>query len=80
MQLELLNSKWTMTKKQSNTEATMSVHILFTDATIFFWHKPLEVRFTLSKREKRENRFKTNRTSQIQHEPGMVFITKSIDS
>jgi hypothetical protein len=69
-----------MTKKQSNREATMSVHILFTDATIFLWHKPLEVRFTLSKREKRENGLKTNRTSQIQHEPGMVFITTSIDS
>lgn len=56
----------------------MSVHILFTDANIFFWHKPLEVRFTLSKREKRENGFKTKRSSQIQHEPRMVFITKSM--
>jgi hypothetical protein len=57
MQLELLNSKWTMTKKQSNTEATMSVHILFTDATIFFWHKPLEVRFTLSIKEREEGKW-----------------------
>jgi len=69
-----------MTKKQSNTEATIFVHILFTDATIFFWHKPLEVRFILSKGEKRENGFKTNRSNQIEHEPSMVFITKSIHS
>jgi hypothetical protein len=67
MQLELLNSKWTMTKKQTNIEATMCIHILFTVATIFFWHKPLELRFTLLKREKREYGFKTNRSSQIQH-------------